>query len=191
MLIKRRLHQFSNKVFVTKTGIMVASWFLPKHNNVLAVLTSRKGGQLLIPARNIVTNAGDQYYAQSSAGEAPTNDFDAAAAGLRLGSATTTPTKTNTDVGTFLAGTGHTLDAGYEKTNDDDTDNTGAGVDIVTWRFSYGTSEGNANGIAEGAIADDRVTPTALLTHFLFGSSFNKTSGDTLKVFVNHTMNGV
>jgi hypothetical protein len=47
------------------------------------------------------------------------------------------------------------------------------------------------SGIIEGAIVDDRTTPTAALTHFLFAASFNKTSSDTLKVFVNHTMNGV
>jgi hypothetical protein len=124
-------------------------------------------------------------------GETPTDDFDAAAAGLRLGSNNTTPTKSDGDVTTFLTGTGHALDATYERTADPDTDNTGAGVDIVTWRFSYTTAEGNANGIIEGAIVDNRTTPTGALTHFLFAAAFDKTSSDTLKVFVNHQMNGV
>jgi len=149
------------------------------------------GMELLIPGVNIVTNDGDTYYAQSAAAETPTNDFNGASSGLRLGSASTAPTKTDTDVTTFLTGTGHALDATYEKTNDGDADNTGAGVDIVTWRYSYLTSEGNATGIAEGAIVDNITTPTAALTHFLFAASFNKTSSDTLKVFVNHTMNGI
>lgn len=144
-----------------------------------------------IPGINIVTNDGDVYYAQSIAAETPTDDFDGGSSGLRLGSASTTPVKTNTDVGTFLSGTGHALDSGYEKTNDDDADNTGSGTDIVTWRYSYTTAQGNANGIAEGAIVDNITTPTAALTHFLFAASFNKTSSDTLKVFVNHTANGV
>lgn len=146
--------------------------------------------ELIVPGVNIVTNDGDTYYAQSIAGESPTDDFDGTNSGLRLGSAATSPAKTDTDVTTFLSGSGHALDATYEKTNDADADNTGAGVDIVTWRFSYLTSEGNVSGIQEGAIVDNRTTPTAALTHFLFAASFNKTSSDTLKVFVNHTLNG-
>jgi hypothetical protein len=159
---------------------------------VLAVLRQPELGlERVIPGLNIVTNDGDQYYAQMACGETPTDDFDGGSGGLRLGSSNTAPTKTDTDVTTFLSGTGHALDATYEKTNDGDSDNTGAGVDVVTWRFSYATGEGNASGIQEGAIVDSISSPTAALTHFLFAASFNKTSSDTLKVFVNHTMNGV
>jgi hypothetical protein len=149
------------------------------------------GLELVIPGLNIVTSAGDIYYAQMVAGETPTNDFDGASSGLRLGDDPTNPTKADTDVGNFLTGTGHALDGGYEKTDDDDTDNTGADTDVVTWRYSYLTSEGNAVGIVEGAIVDDRVTPTAALTHFEFASAFDKTSSDTLKIFVNHGFLGV
>lgn len=147
--------------------------------------------EVTIPGVNLVTNDGDVYYAQSSVAESPTDDFDAAAAGLRLGSAVTAVTKTDTDVTTFLAGTGHVLDATYPLTNDADADNTGAGTDIVTWTYSYLTSEGNAAGIAEGAIVDDRTTPTAALTHFLFAATFTKSSSDTLKCIVNHEILGV
>lgn len=157
---------------------------------VTAVLRDlRLEREIVIPGLNIVTNDGDTYYAQVAAGEAPDDDFTAG--GLRLGDDNTAPTKTDTDVTNFLAGTGHAEDATYPQTNDGDGDNSGAGVDIVTWRFSYTTGEGNANGIIEGAIVDNTTTPTAALTHFLFAASFNKTSSDTLKVFVNHTMNGV
>lgn len=160
--------------------------------NILAVKTNViLEDQTVIPGMNIVTNDGDVYYAQSICAETPTDDFDGGSSGLRQGSAATTPTKTDTDVTTFLSGTGLALDGTYEQTNDSDGDNTGAGTDIVTWRYSYGTGDGNANGIAEGAIVDDITTPTAALTHFLYAASFNKTSSDTLKVFVNHTVNGV
>jgi hypothetical protein len=159
---------------------------------VLAVLRNeRLGEELLIPGLNIVTNDGDTYYAQSATGETPDDDFDGASSGLRLGSDNTTPTKSDTDVTTFLATSAHALDGTYPMTDDSDGDNTGSGVDIVSWRYSYTTGEGNVSGIIEGAIVDDRTTPTAALTHFLFAASFNKTSSDTLKVFVNHTMNGV
>jgi hypothetical protein len=159
---------------------------------VLAILRNELlAAELIIPGVNIVTNDGDLYYAQSICGEVPTDDFDAAVSGLRLGSDNTAPTKTDTDVTTFLATSGHALDATYEKTNDADVDNTGAGADIVTWRYSYLTSEGNVNNIIEGAIVDNRTTPTAALTHFLFGGVFSKTASDTLKVFVNHEVLGV
>ena len=147
--------------------------------------------EAMISGLNIVTNDGDLYYAQQAVGETPTDDFDAAAAGNRLGTSNTAPTKTDTDVTTVDAAGNHAHDATYPKTNDGDGDNTGAGTDIVTWRFSYLTSEGNITGIQEGAIVDNRTTPTAALTHYLFAASFNKTSSDTLKIFVNHQMNGV
>ena len=159
---------------------------------ITAVLTNVKtGNKVIIHGVNIVTNSGDTYYAQMVCAEAPDDDFDGASSGIRLGSDNTTPVKTDTDVTTFLAGTAHALGATYEKTDDQDALNTGAGVDIVTWCYGYLTSEGNANGIIEGAIVDNRTTPTAALTHFLFAAAFNKTSDDTLKIFVNHTFNGV
>lgn len=191
MLIQIREHRFENKVLLTKAGLWVAGLILPRHQNVLAVLRRPQRKPLLIPGHNIVTNDGDTYYAQSIAAETPTDDFDGGSSGLRMGSDNTAPTKSDTDVTTFLSGTGHGLDATYEKTNDGDGDNTGAGVDVVSWRYSYTTAEGNTTGIQEGAIVDDITTPTAALTHFLFAASFNKTSSDTLKVFVNHTINGV
>lgn len=158
---------------------------------VLAVVRNELiGAELVIPGANIVTNDGDTYYAQSAAGESPDDDFDGANSGLRLGSSNTAPTKSDTDVNTFLTGSAHALDSGYPKTDDDDGSNSGAGVDVVSWRYSYLTSEGNVSGIIEGAIVDNRTTPTAALSHFLFAASFDKTSSDTLKVFVNHTMTG-
>lgn len=190
MLIKTKISGFVNNVYKSKGGIWLRDFVVPKHNNILAIRDGLEG-RFLFPGANIVTNDGDKYYAQMAAGEAPTNDFDAAAAGLRMGSSGTAPTKADTDVTTFLAGTGLTIDATYERTADPDADNTGSGVDVITWRYSYGTSQGNATGIQEGAIVDNFTTPTKALTHFLFGASFNKTASDTLKVFVNHTQNGV
>ena len=146
---------------------------------------------LVIPGLNIVTNDGDVYYAEMSAGQTPTDDFDGGSAGLRLGSSNTSPTKTDTDVTTFLSGTGKALTAGYPNTADADSDNTGSGADVATWQYAYTTAQGNTTGIQEGAIVDDITTPTAALTHFLFAALFDKTSSDTLKVIVNHTFNGV
>lgn len=158
---------------------------------VLAVLENVETGEVkVVEGKNIVTNDGDVYYAESVAAIGPSDDFDAASSGLRLGSDNTAPTKTDTDLNTLLAGTQQALDASYETVDDGDADNTGAGVDVVTWRYSYDTTEGNVTNIVEGAIVDDRTTPTAALTHFTFAAAFDKTSSDTLKIFVNHTFNG-
>lgn len=156
--------------------------------NVLAILDG-PGGQLIIPGQNIVTNDGDIYYAQKVVGEQPTDDFTAG--GLRLGTSNTAVAKTDTDVTTFGTDGDIAETSGYPKTNDLDADNSGAGTDIVTWKFQYGTGDGNITGIQEGAITDSLSSPTAALTHFLFASSFNKTSDFTLRVYVNHRFNGV
>lgn len=158
---------------------------------IVAVLENQKTkDRTIIHGVNIVTNDGDTYYAQVACGETPDDDFTDALAGLRLGDDNTTPIKTHTDVTNFLSGTDHACDGTYPMTDDQDGDNSGAGVDIVTWRYSYTTAQGNAVDIIEGAIVDNDTTPTAALTHFLFAGVFTKTSSDTLKVFVNHEFLG-
>jgi hypothetical protein len=158
---------------------------------ILAIRRNIYTGELLkIHGINIVTDAGDKFYAQKAMGETPTIAFNTLG-GLRLGTNATTPTKAHTDVGTFLAGSGHTIKATYPKTADADTDNTGAGVDIASWTYEYLTTEGNGADIAEGAVVNSITSPTAALTHFLFAALFTKTAADTLKVIVNHQFNGV
>lgn len=163
--------------------------FKIKKYNVVAILG--KEGQLfpskLIYAKNLVTDDGDLYYAQKSAGEAADNAY----VGMRLGISTASTDKADSDVNTENSAGRKVLDATYPKTDDGDADNTGSGTDIVTWRVSYTTSEGNINDIAEGAIVDDITTPTSALAHWLFSVPFSKTSSDTLKVIVNHRFNGV
>jgi hypothetical protein len=176
--------QCGESVFAVMNGLQEDGW------NVLAVLSAKDGsGGLIIPGKNIVTNSGDLYYAQRGAGDTVTTDFTAG--GLRLGTSNTSVTKTDTDVTTFGTGGGIVETSGYPKTNDTDADNSGAGTDIVTWKFSYATGEGNITGIQEGAIVNNITTPTAALSHFLFGASFNKTSDFILRVYVNHRFNGV
>jgi|GEM_PF-1317076 hypothetical protein len=155
--------------------------------NVAAVLRNvHTGAFRVVFGANLVTNDGDQYYAEAAVGSPSWS-----VAGMRLGTEATVAEKTDTDVGTFLAGSGKAPKATYPKTGDADTDNTGAGVDVVTWTTEYTTAEGNGNGIAELAIVNHLTTPTKALTHALFAAPFDKTSSDTLKVIVNHTFNGV
>lgn len=187
MLIRHRLSQFVNPVFESAAALFTPELVVPRHQNILAVLGT-PAGKILHAGSNLVTNAGDEHYAERGAGEVPSIDF--AAGGLRLGSAATPPAKGDTDVTTFIAATGKAESATYPKTNDADADNTGSGVDIVTWLFEYAKADFSAASIAEGAIVNNTTTPTSALTHFLFGAAFAKTVDDTLKVFVNHEFLG-
>jgi len=177
--IEERVKNMMGRVFTLPSGKKARA-------NVVAVLTNRKGISRFIPGLNCVTNDGDEHYAQRGAAETP----DMTVVGMRLGTDNTAPTKSDTDVTSFLAGSGKNIDGTYPMTDDSDGDNTGSGVDIVSWRVSYTTSEANGSGIYEGALVDNISSPTVALCHWVFGASFNKTSSDTLKVFVNHEMAG-
>ena len=189
-----RLSRFLNvtKVRRTKGGL----WFpeldivLPKHMNILAVLRTPEG-RYLHPAHNIVTDAGDQWYAQKAAGEAVTNDFNRhAMASARTAAWAKSGTASQYGNATVISGSSKANDTGYPKTNDTDADNTGDAIDAVTHRVSYLTSEANGTIVAGLIHKSTDVTATGpLLTGYDF-TSFTKTSSDTLKVFVNHTFNG-
>lgn len=149
-------------------------------------------------SKNIVTNDGDLFYAERAVKTAiPTNFVDGSGNwdGIMelYNGASGAPAKGNnrSNLTGLVTGSAKVIDATYPKINDGDSDNTGAGTDIATYRVSYLTSEANATGIADVIITNP--TPGAsepLLMHAEFGTPFTKTSSDTLKVFVNHQLNG-
>ena len=153
------------------------------------------GDKTWLYAKNIVTNDGDLYYAQKSVGGTPTTDFGGSDGRMELRTGSATPAKAHvySDVTTPVTASRKVKDNAYPKTADDDSDNTGAGADIVTWRTSWTTSDFNATAIIGGCFHAGGASPASgskLLTHFSI-TSFNKTASDTLKIFVNHTFNGV
>lgn len=165
--------------------------------NVYAVLENVKTGEKrTMHTHNIVTNAGDEYYAERAAAETP----NFTVAGMRLGTNAGTasaPLKTDVKLQTttgssLLAGSEKAIDATYPKSNDGDTDNPGAGVDICTWRVSYLTSEANAADIASldlpDSLTDGSITKSLCVANF--AAKFTKAATDTLKVFVNHEFTG-
>lgn len=138
--------------------------------------------------KNIVTDAGDTYYAQQSANEAPTNNFTQ----MELGSAGTPAKGADTDDFTLIASTAKTVKATYPKTADADADNTGDGVDVVTWTFEWSAADFNHGAITHGwIVVAGHGAAAPILTGFAFAASFPKAATDTLKVIVNHTFNGV
>lgn len=159
---------------------------------VLAIVTNvETGEQKIIPGVNIVTDEGDKYYAQKAAGEAATNAFDQ----MELGDNTSAaPGKTSTTSSiTLIASSAQTVKSTYPKTNDTgDADNTGDGVDVVTWTFEWTAASFSHAGITDGIISvSGHGAGAPVLTHFEFAASFAKTTSDTLKVIVNHTFTGV
>lgn len=154
-----------------------------------AVLTNVKTGEVRkIPIKNLITNDGDRRYATLGAEEPAYFSV----AGARLGKGLNAPAKGDSDVQTFLAGSGKAIDGDYPKTDDDDGVNPGSpGVDVVTWRISYTTGEANGTDITEVALVDNISSPTKALCRALFDAAFDKTSNDTLKIFLNQTANGV
>lgn len=157
---------------------------------VIAIVRNEVTGLVTVhETENIVTDAGDVYYAQRGANESPTNTFTT----LELGTAGTPGKAANRSSFTAIGSTQKLETATYPKTNDGDSDNTGAGVDIVTHQFSYAAGDFNNGAITHGWITNP--TPGAsepILTGFAFtGGAFAKTATDTLKVIVNHTFNGV
>lgn len=200
MLLRSRVATFANRVLRSPAGLWIPGRdiVVPRHCNVLAV-RRRAGGapEIVAATRNIVTNAGDEYYAQSAAGETPDNDF----VNLFLSSAAWGgggPAKGSTvdDLASVIAGAESAPEATYPQTDDQDADNTGAGVDIVTWKYAYAAGDFNDSDIEGAAIALASesdwggVTGNPVLTAFDF-TAFEKTASDTLTVYINHTFTGV
>ena len=170
----------------------------PELNICIVKTNTTTGEKTWHYGKNIVTNDGDLYYAQQAVETSPTSDFGGSNGRMELRTGSATPAKADvfTQVTTPIPTSIQPMDSNYPKVNDGDSDNTGAGTDIVTWLASWTTSDFNSNAIIGGCIhvaggASGATTPgaTKLLTHFSL-TSFNKTSSDTLKIFVNHTFNG-
>ena len=183
---------------------------LPKEidpkNNICLVVSHLDGSKDWWYGSNLVTNDGDIYYAKKSASETPASNenFGASACVLQNPSSANTIAKTDAygqvTNPIVTSGAVRPLTAGYPKTADADSDNTGASADAISYRFDWATNQidtSAGNPITGGAIYDvgqtSPVSATKILTHWNFTSpaTFHKTSTDTLKLFVNHTFNGV
>lgn len=189
MLLRERISGFHGKVYRTAAGLWAYSAVVPRHQNILGVLRQGDDPQAhLILGSNIVTNAGDIYYATRMANGSPTNTFNT----HELASAGTPGKANNRSDVTAIGSTQKTNSATYPKVNDGDSDNTGAGVDICTHLAEYTKGDFNATSITHGIITNP--TPgasEACLTIYAFSAGFAKTADDTLKVFVNHEALGV
>ena len=159
-------------------------------SDALVVLVNEKtADRIIIPGRNIVTDEGDKYYAQKACGETPDNDFNS----LYLATAGPTSPGKSDNYGSFTVASGSekAVATGYPKTNDSDSDNTGAGVDVITWLFQYATSDGPFSAITHSFISIASASGTdPILNSYKWASSWDKDGSTSCKVFANHTENG-
>lgn len=169
-----------------------------KGHIVCVITNSKTGEKRVLETKNIVTNDGDAFYAHRATKATPAKFVDGGNAfngKMELyNGASAAPGKTDDrDVMVGLVtGSGQAIDATYPKLNDGDSDNTGAGAEIVTYRVSYALGALVATGIADVVIGE--ATPgagTKLLMHALFGAPFDMTALDSLKCFCNHAIAGV
>lgn len=146
-------------------------------------------GRRIYDTTNLISDAGDIFYAQKMAGEVPTNSF----ANLVLGSGSVAPTKASTyDSITAIANTNKAPEGNYPKTSDNDADNSYAGANVVTYKYYYGKADFTAASVTEGVITVANPTSgSPVLCHFRFPVGFEKTENDTLTIFVNHENEGI
>jgi hypothetical protein len=167
-------------------------------NNIQAIVTKPEGSHFVKEwhyGHNVVTDAGDIYYAQQGANQTPTNDFAGANNRIELRTSADTPTKADTYSGILgvQTTTRKALFTGYPTANDPDGDNTAANkTRTTTYSYQWGTADFNLTGLVGGgihALGGSPIAGTPLLTHFTI-ATFDKTSSDTLKMFVNHAFLG-
>lgn len=162
---------------------------LKKHDAVL-VLTNLKTHEVhYIPGQNIVTTTGNTFYAESSCGQTPTYSY----ANLFLATAGPAVPAVGDDYDDFtvVAGSSKAKSAGYPKCPDTDTDNTGKGATVVTWKFEYATGDGPFTAITHSFIAVSGAGAGAtILNSYKWESSWSKDASTTATIYTNHTMLG-
>lgn len=159
-------------------------------HDALVVLTNEKTGKTRhIWGRNIVTTAGNVYYAQKATGATPTNAFSY----LYLSTAgPSTPAVTDT-YASFNSGqtAGKAVDGTYPMVPDTDSDNIGLGTTVASWRHSYTTGDGPYTSIQWSFISKVSASGTdPILNSYKWGSAWSKDSSTSAKVFTNHTFLG-
>jgi len=145
---------------------------------------------------NIVTDKGDQYYAQKGAGETPTNTFSAGRVVVAKSMTVTGANKKSATFGKLITRTTKTaFQSGYPKTADTDINNTARTIDGITYKAIYGTTTAN---YTIGAVAISRAAgATSSSGQLLSAKTLSaaekvvKTSSLTLTVYVTHVFLGV
>lgn len=148
-----------------------------------------------VPFTNLITDAGDLYYATKCiVGISPANaTAPTAVSGIKLGTGSSAATKNGAGaaLGTYLSGSNQAFDATFPKVS-----NLGAGNGVQA-QYQATVPAGNATNaaIAEAVIVNDagtNATSTAAntISRSLFSATINKASDQALVVLWNHLNKG-
>lgn len=145
----------------------------------------------VVQFRNLITDAGDAYYAAKMvAAIAPASPAaPTAMTGMKLGTGSTAASKAGAGAAlvTYLAGSNVAFDATYPQTA-----NLGAGLGVnAVFRCTWGAGVATNGALAEVVMVNDagtNATSTAgnSAARAVFGTTINKTATDTLVVTWNH-----
>jgi hypothetical protein len=147
---------------------------------------------MLVPFANLITDAGDLYYAgKAIAAIAPASaSAPTAANGMKLGTGTTAASKTDAGLATYLTGSNAAFDASYPQTTNLGTTLGVTAVYKTTWAAGTATS----STINEVVIVNDRATDADSSAANTYSravlTTVNKTGSDTLAVTWSHKFLG-
>lgn len=154
----------------------------------------------LFLAHNLITTHGRQYYAKRGAIESPAANEGATRMQLANPSSQNSAALGDTwdqfdnPNGAAISNSNITFTSGYPKTNDNDAENTGAGLNVVSYQafFAQGIATAASVFIKNAAIHDQSspVNTTKIVAHALTTDSagIQKNATDTLKGMLNHTV---
>lgn len=165
---------------------------------VVALLKHDDNTFEIIKDDNLVVTTGVDYYAEliengKNATGSPTNDFTTAILGNPGSNDTIAAADDFSDFGAGAV-TGTEKVATSSAINNSDTDNTGKGAFVFTWKFEWAGSDfdtESANNVRTGIITVASASGTdPLLNHWNFSTPFEKLSTSALTLWVNHTLVG-
>lgn len=138
---------------------------------------------------NLVTQVGDQYYAERAAA---ITSPPAQVTGMQLGSGTTGVAKTGggAAVVTYITSSAVAIDGGYP------TSGLSGSSRRITWQTTWAAGVATASGIAEVVIINQSVgtnsgaAAAATISRALFSSAFDKAALDSLVVTWTHDLLG-
>ncbi len=146
----------------------------------------------LAPFRNLVTDAGDLYYASKAiVGISPANaSAPTAANGMKLGTGNTAASKTDAGLATYLSGSNAAFDSSYPQTS-----NLGSGLGVTAvYKTTWAAGTATSSTINEVAIVNDRATDADSSAANTYAravlTTVNKTSSDTLAITWAHKLLG-
>jgi hypothetical protein len=143
--------------------------------------------------RNLITNYGDEYYAERAAGIASP---PAQVTGMQLGTGATAPNKATQAgllIGALVANSLVAIDGGFPTSTNAQVTNTAC---RIQWKTTWNPGVATANGIQEVALVNQStgtqtVAPaSATIARAVLGTVVNKASGDTLAITWNNDLLG-